>query len=216
MRRRNHPARAVRTHHGCHRRHPARRRHRATRGRRDRRTRRADRGLGQFHRRGRRQSRQGRGARWHFLLQALPARQLRRPVFPAGPRRLWRRSLLRERAFNSDRSERLGPSRRALDEPRLSSLALQLSAAHRAGAGRRAAAPCGDLPAAGLHRGEHCGRHVRQSGRRRLSLGARRRKLLGVLAGAIRRAQGSAGGCAQTEPAALARHGACSRSAPTT
>ena len=66
-------------------------------------------------------------------------------------------------------NERLGTSRRAMDESRLPSFALQLSIPHRARARDRATASCRDFGPSCLHWGDYRRRHVRRSALRRLS-----------------------------------------------
>lgn len=111
-------------------------------------------GLGDFDRRRRGQSRSRGGIGRRVLLQALSERRLQ-PVFPAEPRRLQRRSVLRRRTGEPERRERLGPPRRALDEFGLPPLAIQLPGPHHARACNRATAHRGHSGAAGLYRRDH-------------------------------------------------------------
>ena len=174
---------------------------------RDRGARRAHCRARRFHRRRRRQSGQGGGAGRRLLLQALSARR-RQPIFPAEPRRLRRRPVLRKRAVEPDRGERLGAPRRALDESGLPPFALQLSGAHRARARDRAAAHRRDPRSARLHRGDDRRRHVRRPARRRLPLGGGHRDLLRHRARAICRTEGRHGRGASPGSQSQSRSGA--------
>ena len=117
------------------------------------------RGARSADRRHRRLDRGGRG-------QSGPAgravgRGLLLPPFRHGQRILSARAARRSKAIAPARprtrraSSPMDPARRALAEPGLPSLALRLSAPHRAGARGREPACRGDVPAARLHRRDH-------------------------------------------------------------
>ncbi len=171
LQRRGAPAGALRARHQRHGRRRRRRRLGDARRRRDPGARPADRGSRRLHRRRRRQSRPPDHARRRgLLLPPLPRRHAQR-VFPPRPHRLPRRQELRGDGLRR-RTAGLGQARRTLAQPGLPSLALRLSAAHRARARDREPARRGHVPAARLHRRDHRGRTARHGARARAQLHA--------------------------------------------
>ncbi len=102
----------------------------------------------------------------------------RRPILPAGPRRLYRRPILRERTGERPTAAKDWARHGARwMSPACHRSLYSYQAAHRARARNRAAAPCRDVPAARLHRRLDPGRHVRRAELRRLPGGRRHRQL---------------------------------------